>query len=110
MIQTTTAALVVNTASRRGAAAYEPARDRLLALGVPLTETFAITDPARLRETVDQLVSRGHALVVVGGGDGTISGVVDALADTGVTLGLLPLGTANDLARTLEIPLDLESA
>lgn len=106
----TTAALIVNTASRRGAAAYETAHRMLLERGVPVVDAFAVTDPSRLRETVEQAVGRGHRLVVVGGGDGTVSSVVDALAGTGVTLGLLPLGTANDLARTLEIPFDLAGA
>ena len=110
MTTTDSAALIVNSASRRGAAAYETAHRLLLDHGVPVAEAFPVTDPARLRETVEQAVGRGHRLVVVGGGDGTVSSVVDALVGTGVTLGLLPLGTANDLARTLEIPLDLEAA
>ncbi|WP_372025485.1 lipid kinase [Tistrella mobilis] len=46
------------------------------------------------------------ALVMVGGGDGTLSAVADAMAETGLTLAILPLGTANDLARTLAIPAD----
>jgi diacylglycerol kinase (ATP) len=44
--------------------------------------------------------------VIAGGGDGTISEIVNALAKTEVELGILPLGTGNDLARTLGIPLD----
>jgi YegS/Rv2252/BmrU family lipid kinase len=104
------AALVVNTASRRGAEAYEQVRDRLLALGVPLTDCYPVTDASRLAEVVAHLVGDGHELVVVGGGDGTISSVVGSLSGSGTVLGVLPLGTANDLARTLEIPADLDAA
>lgn len=104
------AALVVNTGSRRGAEAFEEAHRLLVERGVDVAEAFPISDPARLRETVEQAVERGRRLVVVGGGDGTFSSVVDVLAGTDVTLGVLPLGTANDLARTLELPLDLAAA
>ncbi len=48
--------------------------------------------------------------VVAGGGDGTISAVASALADSGKTLGVLPLGTLNHFAKDLQIPLDLPGA
>lgn len=43
--------------------------------------------------------------VVVVGGDGALHGVLDALAGTGVPVGLVPAGTGNDVARTLDLPL-----
>lgn len=49
-------------------------------------------------------------MVIIGGGDGTLNLAVDALVDTGLPLGILPLGTANDLARTLGIPISLVDA
>lgn len=45
-------------------------------------------------------------LVIVGGGDGTLNCTAGAVMDTGLPMGVLPLGTANDLARTLGIPPD----
>lgn len=49
-------------------------------------------------------------LVVAGGGDGTLNAVLQGLVGSKLPLGILPLGTANDLAKTLGIPLDLEQA
>jgi YegS/Rv2252/BmrU family lipid kinase len=48
--------------------------------------------------------------VVIGGGDGTLNVAVDALVETGLPLGILPLGTANDLGRTLNLPRNLPDA
>lgn len=103
-------ALVVNTRSRIGGKAYAQAMATLRELGVPITSAYPLNNPARLPETVRAAVNEGNDLVVVGGGDGTISSVVDELAHTGVPLGLLPLGTANDFARTLHVPVDLDEA
>ena len=52
----------------------------------------------------------GQPLVVVGGGDGTLGRLAGILADQGSTLGVLPLGTRNHLARELGVPLDLPGA
>ncbi|MDP8948010.1 MAG: diacylglycerol kinase family lipid kinase [Actinomycetota bacterium] len=52
----------------------------------------------------------GSGLLVVAGGDGTVNEVIDGLGlagfPEGVTLALLPVGTGNDLARTLDVPVD----
>jgi len=45
-------------------------------------------------------------LVLACGGDGTVHGVVQGIAQTAAVLGLVPLGTANALARNLGLPLD----
>lgn len=47
---------------------------------------------------------------MIAGGDGTLSRSAGALMKTGLPLGILPTGTANDLARTLDIPSDLVAA
>lgn len=49
-------------------------------------------------------------LVIVGGGDGTLNSAASGLAYTGLPLGVLPLGTANDFARTVGIPNDAVKA
>jgi diacylglycerol kinase (ATP) len=63
---------------------------------------------ARTREALEAGVHR----IIAAGGDGTISEVVRGILATGkpATLGLFPMGTGNDLARTLAIPDDPEEA
>jgi diacylglycerol kinase family enzyme len=56
------------------------------------------------------IVERGDELVVVGGGDGTISAAASALVGTETQLGILPLGTLNHFARDLGIPDKLPDA
>ena len=56
------------------------------------------------------IAERGDELLVVGGGDGTISAAASALVGTDTRLGILPLGTLNHFARDLGIPTDLDEA
>ncbi|WP_233576428.1 diacylglycerol/lipid kinase family protein [Saccharopolyspora rhizosphaerae] len=101
---------MVNVHSRSGGKAYTYALERLRELGVPVGATYPLHDPSRLVETVESAAASGHDLIIVGGGDGSVSSVVDCLAHRDVPLGLLPLGTANDFARTMHIPEDLDGA
>lgn len=52
----------------------------------------------------------GADIVVVAGGDGTLNSAVEGILRCGKPLGIIPIGTANDLARTLGIPEDIELA
>lgn len=48
--------------------------------------------------------------VIVAGGDGSLNVALQGLVKANLPLGILPLGTANDLARSLGIPVDVEGA
>ncbi len=101
-----TALLVVNSQSGP-VKGLDPALAALEAGGLALIRR----DPGR--ETLGELIRsmRNEVnLVVLAGGDGTLSAGAIALRDTGLSLGVLPTGIANDLARVLDIPLDPVSA
>ncbi len=104
------AVLVVNTRSRHGARAYSEAKRLLIEAGMVLDAAYPVRHAERLHEIVREEIVKGRKFIIIGGGDGTISSVVDHFAYTGVVFGVLPLGTANSFARTLGIPLDLTGA
>ena len=103
------AILVVNAASRSGADAFDDARDKLVAAGIELLNAKAVKDPKRMDGAIKQAVKRAP-MVIVGGGDGSLSSSVDHFMGTDTILAVLPLGTANSFARTLGIPLELDGA
>ena len=104
------AVLVVNTKSRKGRHLFKDAKRLLGERGVTLDGAYSVRNPERLPEIVRDAVAAGHQFIIVGGGDGTVSSVVDHVAHTSATLGILPLGTANCFARTLTVPFDLDGA
>jgi len=104
------AALIVNAHSRKGQDLFEQARAKLEAAGVVLLVAHAVTDPEQLDATVRRAIADGAPMVIVGGGDGSLSGTVDELVGKDCVFAILPLGTANSFARTLGLPLDLDGA
>ncbi len=87
----------------------EDARTALEALaGVQVVETGSRDEAI---QTVTAACQRGVSRVIAAGGDGTVNAVVTALATwqeahpSGPDLAILPLGTGNDLARSLDMPL-----
>ena len=103
------AILIVNAASRKGAAMFDAARDKLIAAGVELLDARAVADPEQLAGEVTAAIDRAP-MVIIGGGDGTLSKAVDYFLGKDTVFAFLPLGTANSFARTLGVPLDLDAA
>jgi diacylglycerol kinase (ATP) len=93
-----------------GGGAYDPdeIRDELDGMELDWIETKGPED------AVDAAQHWQEGLLIVAGGDGTVNDVVNGLGRAGfpegVTLGILPAGTGNDLAATLCIPEDPELA
>jgi len=95
-------ALLVANENSRGGAQIDPFIAALERGGVQIRrETCPDRDALGplIREAKDEV-----GCVILGGGDGTMNAAAGALHETGLPLGILPLGTANDLARTLGIP------
>ena len=102
------ALLIINAKSRSGEAQMELAIERLKAHDI---------EPIHLecgrREDLSPLIvdnAKDVDCAIVGGGDGTLNAAAFGAIQAKLPLGILPLGTANDLARTLEIPFDLDGA
>ena len=100
-------ALLVNGSSRRGADAYGRTLRGLRSAGLAVMRSVLLEDPAQLPAEVAAAVGATCRLLVVGGGDGTVGAVAGLLADlppeVRPVLGVVPLGTANDFARTLDL-------
>ena len=73
-------------------------------------QTYEAKEGEKLAETVRARLGGGFDLVVAAGGDGTVSAVIDGLARSPIPLGIVPTGTANLVARELNIPLDVDAA
>ena len=104
------AALIVNAHSRKGEALFHEAKEKLEAAGVTLLSAHAVRDPSTINDVVREAVAAGAPMVIVGGGDGSMSGTVDEVVGKDCVFAVLPLGTANSFARTLGLPLDVDGA
>jgi diacylglycerol kinase (ATP) len=102
------ALLLLNPGARRGGEGTEEIVRRLKALALdPVLEVAE--DPARVPEQLLRHRDRVDR-ILVGGGDGTLNLALQTIVETRLPLAILPLGTANNLARTLGIPDDLAGA
>ena len=79
-----------------------------------IAATLELVQSEDLRPAAERALRRARDgeldAIVIGGGDGSIRTVAAVLADTGIPLGVLPLGTMNHFAKDLGIPLAIEDA
>lgn len=98
-----TTLLLVNRRSRNGSGDLEPVVRELARGGGRLCR---VESPAELRKRLDGLALDSRCRVVLAGGDGTINACLEHVVEHPHPVGIVPLGTANDLARTLGLPAD----
>jgi diacylglycerol kinase (ATP) len=100
--------LISNPHSRRGSSIIPAASEGLNAAGIEL-KPLQTKNSDDISSAIAANAAGAHG-VVVAGGDGTMNAAAEALVKTRLPLGVLPSGTANDLARTLGIPEDPQRA
>ncbi|MCR4268930.1 lipid kinase [Nitratireductor sp. ZSWI3] len=98
------ALLLINPKARRGREPVDRVAERLRAAGLEITVELFEALPEIARDIVR--LREGSDLVVVCGGDGSVSSAAMATMESGLPMGIIPMGTANDLARTLQVPVD----
>jgi diacylglycerol kinase (ATP) len=100
---------LVNPSAGRGTGRANLDRIRVLAskLGAGLCVSRKVGD---LAEQARRAAEDGVERLLVAGGDGTMHYAVQGLAGTSCALGVIPLGSGNDLAGTLGVPPDVDAA
>lgn len=73
-------------------------------------EIYETTGKEDVAEVARQACRGDIDLILAAGGDGTVAGVVNGAMHTDVSVGIIPVGTGNGLARALRIPLDTQEA
>ncbi len=104
------ALVVVSLQARRVRDGLVPALSRLQDEGVRILAVHPLRDFHGVQEVIDMARDRGIKLVITAGGDGTVGAAVNCMAYSDLVLGVLPLGTSNDFARSLGVPLDINDA
>ncbi|WP_084798455.1 lipid kinase [Pleomorphomonas koreensis] len=102
------ALILANPHSRSAGAGVDAAIEELRGGGIDVLRP----DWHEGEDLAETIRRHGDAVdrVVVVGGDGSLNAAAPGLIDTGLPLGILPGGTANDLARTLGLPVDMAEA
>jgi diacylglycerol kinase family enzyme len=102
--------VLINRSTLETGAAPQPQEILSALAGQGVAAELCVSAGAELTQAASQCLRRRPAAVVAAGGDGTISAVAGVLTDTGIPLGIIPLGTLNHFAGDLGIPNDLPEA
>jgi diacylglycerol kinase (ATP) len=109
-VQMSRKAIVVHSPYSGKSEHLSTALAHLQANGFDIVNTLSIAELDHLPAQGAQWRQDGIEVAVAAGGDGLIGGVISHLAESGLPLGILPLGTANDIARSLGIPQSIPQA
>lgn len=93
-------AIILNPTAGRGCGAKMRAA---IQASLPEAQLFETSHPGHAVELARRAAEAGNGLVVAAGGDGTLGEVLNGIMGSGAKLGIIPVGTGNDFARTLGI-------
>ncbi|MEO5499285.1 MAG: YegS/Rv2252/BmrU family lipid kinase [Candidatus Saccharimonadales bacterium] len=106
-----TAELLINSRSRAGSPlVLKQIVHEFSKHNVKITVVHRVSKKQPLALVIDGIMKNKPGLLVVASGDGTVSSIIDRLVGTDIELGIVPLGTTNNLARSLNIPLNVPEA
>ncbi len=109
-MQTPQRAVVIHSPHSGRSSKLSEAISYLEQTGLEIVNTISIADLDNLPAQGPIWKTNGIDIAISGGGDGLVGGVITHIAESGLPLGILPLGTSNDIARSLLIPMDLQEA
>lgn len=103
-------ALVIHSPASGRARRLPRALSSLEHAGLEVVQAVPIGDLREQSAQGQHWLEQGIEVVIAAGGDGVIGSTLNHIAGSGLPLGIMPLGTSNDIARSLSIPLDLDAA
>jgi len=103
-------ALLVSSPHAGNAARAGQVTTQLKRLGITVAKKIPVGELDHSQPQGALWREQGYDLVVAAGGDGTVGAVASHLTGTELPLAILPLGTANDVARSLYLPMDVAEA
>lgn len=110
-MNTKKARLIINpvsgTRSKKGLGEFVENRLKSLGISLEICETKGSGDSFALAKDA---VDNHFDIVITAGGDGTVNEAANALAFTNCTLGIIPYGSGNGLARSIGVPQDISAA
>ncbi|MCU0317248.1 MAG: YegS/Rv2252/BmrU family lipid kinase [Fimbriimonadaceae bacterium] len=99
-----------NRSARKGEGSFLLAKEALEQVGIRLGEARSFASASQLYQAIENAVMDRVDGVILGGGDGTLNLGLPCLLNSGIPLGVMPMGTGNQFARDLNIKDDLAHA
>ncbi|MGZ3611611.1 MAG: diacylglycerol/lipid kinase family protein [Ktedonobacteraceae bacterium] len=109
-MQTSQRAVVIHSPHSGRSSKLSEAISYLEQAGLEIVHIISIADLDNLPAQGIIWKESGIDMAIAAGGDGLVGGVITHIDESGLLLGILPLGTSNDIARSLQIPMDLREA
>jgi YegS/Rv2252/BmrU family lipid kinase len=108
-MKTIKAELLINTKSRRARHSYAELTAALEHSGIEITKVYELHGKD-LHAELRKAAKSAPKLLIIGGGDGTVSSALDFFAGTHQNIAFIPLGTTNNFARSVGLPLTIQEA